>query len=93
MTCRVQDFLQPIQIICNSTARGSCNLFGCDLNVMKEGDAVIYQISSLSYANDICEWSCTYGGTSSLASGIAIYSKYILNLCFDKLWAWIPSYS
>lgn len=65
MTCRVPDF--------------TCTIFGCSPNMIKEvGDTVILQILSLSYTNDACELTCTYGATSSLDITLTIYSKYVV---------------
>lgn len=79
MTCEVPDFSEVIQITCNSTLRGSCLIFGCDGNMIKEGTTLVHlNISSLSY-NDSCNWTCMYGTISSSPIFIPVYSKYILS--------------
>lgn len=78
MTCRVPDFTQVIEIKFNGSSQGRCTLFGCDLNLQKQGtDTVIYHIPSLSYASDYGKWECSYGGNPSSPSIVTIYSKCI----------------
>lgn len=78
MTCRVKDFTEIVDVNCNGTSRGSCSDLFCPSYMMKEGtDAILLTLSSLSYASDNCEWSCTYGPNSSLSSNITVYSKFI----------------
>lgn len=88
MTCRVPDFTEIIEFQCNGSSRGTCTIFACSPNMIKEGgDTVILQILSLSYTNDACEWTCTYGATSSPATKLIIYSKYgnyIIRICGIK---------
>lgn len=88
MTCIVPDFTEVVEFQCNGSSRGACTIFGCSPNIIKEGgDTVILQIPSLSYTNDACEWTCTYGATSSLATKLIIYSKYgnyIIKICGIK---------
>lgn len=84
MTCKVPNLSGAIDINCNGTSRGSCITAGCGPNMYREGgDTVHLQIPSLSYTNDNCRWTCTYGATSSLPLTYIIYSKYIR---FDKLY-------
>lgn len=88
MTCIVPDFTEVVEFQCNGSSRGACTIFGCSPNIIKEGgDTVILQIPSLSYTNDACEWTCTYGATSSPATKLIIYSKYgnyIIKICGIK---------
>lgn len=88
MTCRVPDFTEIIEFQCNGSSRGTCTIFACSPNMIKEGGGtVILQILSLSYTNDACEWTCTYGATSSPATKLIIYSKYgnyIIRICGIK---------
>lgn len=75
MTCRVPDFTEVVQFHCNGSSRGACTIFGCSPNMIEEGgNTVILQIPSMSYSNDACEWTCTYGATSSPATKLIIYS-------------------
>lgn len=68
MTCRVPDFTETIEFQCNVSSRGACTIFGCSQNMIEEGgNTVILQIPFMSYSNDACEWTCTYGTTSSSA--------------------------
>lgn len=88
MTCIVPDFTEVVEFQCNGSSRGACTIFGCSPNIIKEGgNTVILQIPSLSYTNDACEWTCTYGATSSPATKLIIYSKYgnyIVRICGIK---------
>lgn len=88
MTCIVPDFTEVVEFQCNGSSRGACTIFGCSPNIIKEGgNTVILQIPSLSYTNDACEWTCTYGATSSPATKLIIYSKYgnyIIKICGIK---------
>lgn len=88
MTCRVPDFTEVVQFHCNGSSRGACTIFGCSPNMIEEGgNTVILQIPSMSYSNDACEWTCTYGATSSPATKLIIYSKYwnyIIRICGIK---------
>lgn len=77
MTCRVPNFTETIEFQCNGSSRGACTIFGCSQNMIEEGgNTVILQIPFMSYSNDACEWTCTYGATSSSATKLIIYSKY-----------------
>lgn len=88
MTCKVPDFTEIIEFQCSGSCRGAYTIFGCSPNMIKEGgDTVILQIPSLSYTNDACEWTCTYGATSSPATKLIIYNKYgvyIIRICGVK---------
>lgn len=73
MTCRVPDFTEVVEFHCNGSSRGACTIFGCSQKIVKEGgDTVILQIPSMSYTNYACEWTWTYGATSSLAITLTI---------------------
>lgn len=77
MTCRVPNFAQVIDFKCNGTSRGTClpNVY-CNPSITTEGaDTLYFQIPSLSYASDICDWSCTHGSASSPVSKPIILSK------------------
>lgn len=76
MTCKVPDFNELIEFTCDGATRGSCSIFLCDANMMKEGnDTMQLQLSALSYS-DKCRWICTYNGIPSSPSDVTIYSKY-----------------
>lgn len=60
MTCRIPDFTQLIEFQCNGSSRGLCSVFFCSPNMIRNGsNAVHFQIPSMSYTADNCEWSCT----------------------------------
>lgn len=83
MTCQVPDLTKIININCNGSSRGSCTALGCSINTYQEGGNTVYlNIPSLSYSNDNCEWSCTYGATSSSSSTVTVFSGILspLNL-------------
>lgn len=76
MTCRIPDFTQLIEIQCNGSSRGLCSVFFCSPNMIRNGsNAVHFQIPSMSYTTDNCEWSCTHGTTTSSLISFTIYSK------------------
>lgn len=80
MTCRVQDLLQAVNFYCNGTSRGAC-LTGvfCNPSIETEGGNTLhFQIPSLSYASDNCDWTCTYGAATSSVSNPTIFSKLIV---------------
>lgn len=79
MTCHVPDFSQIISINFNGMTRGSCNIFGCDSNMIKDSgrNAVHLRIPSLSYTNESGQWTCTYQANISSPSDVAVFSKYL----------------
>lgn len=62
---------------CNGSSRGYCTAFGCSPDIFKEEENTFrLQIHSLSYTKDSCEWTCTYGSSSSASVNLPIFSKY-----------------
>lgn len=86
MTCRIPDFTQLIEFQCNGSSRGLCSVFFCSPNMIRNGsNAVHFQIPSMSYTADNCEWSCTHGTTTSSLISFTIYSK---NSRKDQIKTW-----
>lgn len=86
MTCRIPDFTQLLEFQCNESSRGLCSVFLCSPNMIRSGsNAVHFQIPSMSYTTDNCEWSCKHGTTTSSLISFTIYSK---NSRKDQIKTW-----
>lgn len=77
MTCRIPNFTKIMEFKCNGSSRGGCTTFVCSRNIFKEKENTFrLQIHFLSYTKDSCEWTCTYGSSSSASVYLPIFSKY-----------------
>lgn len=77
ITCRIPNFTVHMEFKCNGSSRGYCTVFGCSRDIFKEEENTFrLQIHFLSYTKDSCEWTCTYGSSSSASVYLPIFSGF-----------------